>query len=136
MGNIKLNPCAKSFIMPNHKDKQNLSQKGDMPDIKESNQLIDGSNTITQDISPPCNVISPFLEESVHNTANQSPIIQNISTPCKTDVSDTTNPILSISSNDGEQNYDNAFRILNDVRKKYINNVVIRHLNINSPARP
>ena len=33
MGNIRLNPCAKSFILPNHKDKQNLSQKGDMPDI-------------------------------------------------------------------------------------------------------
>ena len=81
MGNIRLNPCAKSFIMPNHKDKQNLSQKDGMPDIKESNQLIDGSNTITQDVSPPCNVISPFLEERVHNTTNQSPIIQNISTP-------------------------------------------------------
>ena len=61
-----------------------------MPDIKESNQLIDGSNTITQDVGPPCNVISPFLEESVHNTTKQSPIIQNISTPCKTDASDTT----------------------------------------------
>ena len=42
--------------------------------------------------------------------------------------------MLSILSNDGEQNYDNAFRILNDVRKKYINKVVIGHLNINSLA--
>ena len=42
--------------------------------------------------------------------------------------------MLSILSNDGEQNYDNAFRILNDVRKKYIYKVVIGHLNINSLA--
>ena len=96
--------------MPKHKDKLSLLQKGDLEDtadIKEPNQLIDGdklnsngsNNTITQEVGPPCNVTSSFLEESIYNTTNESPIIHTVSTPCMRDISDTINTILSISSN-------------------------------------
>ena len=94
-----------------------------------------------------CATNNPFQETG----ESRSPSVHNLSTPILSAISDiagtddstyhkdagdhTGNDSTSTdSTGEGTQNSPNALQVLNEMRMKYVNNVLIGHLNINSLA--
>ncbi|MCH2406024.1 MAG: hypothetical protein MK200_07515 [Nitrosopumilus sp.] len=79
-------------------------------------------NSLTPVVSNASNITNTNMRESIANNSFGS-------------ASTSINDIFSNSSNESVQHTaDNAIAILNDIRKKYINNVLIGHININAIA--
>ena len=103
------------------------------PEFSEFSELDNADCTI--------NSFSPCVLNS------STPVVSNVSNISDTNMGETIandsfhsssisiNDILSNISNESAQNTaDNAIAILNDIRKKYVNNVLIGHLNVNAIA--
>ena len=93
------------------------------------------------------------LDNTSYSINHLSPCVQNISTPDVSDIcsitvnrmgvdpsadADTSEPANTSTDtgdhSNGNEMADTNITILNEIRKKYVNNVVIGHLNINSFA--
>ena len=73
-----------------------------------------------------------FSDDCSNSMHNVSPCVQNISTPVFSENSDVANTNVNISEDTESNTSDNAIKILHEIRKKYIKNVIIGHLKINT----
>ena len=116
LSNLRLNPLATPFNRSNH--------VAPISTMKHDAKSISSASPCPQNLSTPaCSDQSNIADKSGDSDGGESP-----------DSSMFLNPNVDISNEQMASVSENAVQVLNKIRKKYVKNVLIGHLNINTLA--